>query len=165
MQKVDICNNYPYNHTVNAQKIGKALGFVSRQQSRYLVLRIGHLGISPRLLPYFMTVSRFPGIPQKELAEKIAIDKTQTTKAVDCLERCGYVERRKEEGDQRINGLFLTAEGRKILPEVREVLDSIDELLSGDFDDADIDTFLRILEAFGKALHDACDAFENKEEP
>jgi len=52
------------------------------------------------------------GLSQKELGEAIVLKKSAMTKIVHEMEAEGLVERRKAQGDQRLNALYLTPDGK-----------------------------------------------------
>ncbi len=52
-----------------------------------------------------------PGISQKELAGAIVLKKSAMTKVVNQMEAQGLIERRKGDGDKRVNALYLSAIG------------------------------------------------------
>jgi DNA-binding MarR family transcriptional regulator len=134
------------------QKLGRSLAYAAQQQRRYLCHHLAHLEIGPRTLPFYLYISHNEGLSQKELMERLFVDKTRTTKAVNHLEKSGYVERRSIEQDLRVKGVFLTEAGHKVLPEVERILKNLDGLLSDDLSENDIDNFIHMLEAFGSAV-------------
>ena len=75
-------------------------------------------------LPQFdvLATLRFSdGVTQQELAERMLVTKGNICGLIDRLERLGWVERRTDSSDRRINHLHLTASGKKridsVLPE------------------------------------------------
>jgi DNA-binding MarR family transcriptional regulator len=71
-------------------------------------IRPGAANVFPFVPPDGITVSR--------LAELARVRKQSMAEAVDQLERTGYVERRKNPGDQRSRLVFLTERGASVPP-------------------------------------------------
>ena len=51
---------------------------------------------------------RRPGASQTELADMLEIDRASAGRMIDRMEKNGWVERRPDDGDRRINRLHLT---------------------------------------------------------
>lgn len=59
-------------------------------------------------------IAHTPGIPQKELAERLEISPPSVAISIRRLETAGLVERRRDSRDGRVIRLFLTPEGEKM---------------------------------------------------
>ncbi|MGI9386594.1 MAG: MarR family winged helix-turn-helix transcriptional regulator [Methyloligellaceae bacterium] len=57
---------------------------------------------------------RRPGASQSELADMLEIEKATAGRLIDRLEENGWVERRPDTADRRINRIYMTAEAEKI---------------------------------------------------
>jgi DNA-binding MarR family transcriptional regulator len=53
------------------------------------------------------------GVTQTELAEKLLVTKGNVCQLLDRMEKIGWVQRRPDRDDARINRLYLTSAGRK----------------------------------------------------
>ena len=74
----------------------------------------------------------FNGKSQNEIAEKTFKDKVSVTKIVDNLEKRELVLRNPDKKDRRVNRIFLTDDGMKIIPKLKEVaLETLIEAFSG----------------------------------
>jgi len=87
--------------------------------------------ISAELAPYrigsgqyifLMAIAFQQPITQKELSQKLHIDKTTAAKAIARLEAEGYVRREADPADNRYHQLYLTDSGREVVPRVQEAL-------------------------------------------
>ncbi|MFO1082491.1 MAG: MarR family transcriptional regulator [Reyranellaceae bacterium] len=75
---------------------------------------------------------RRPGASQTELAEMLEVDRASAGRMIDRLERKGWLERRPDSGDRRINRLHLTGEARKVHAELWRIAQrTVDDALSG----------------------------------
>jgi len=78
-------------------------------------------GITPTRLTALSALTRYPdGLRQGDLAELMNVSAPSMTRLVDILEEAGWVERRRDPGDQRCLLLALTPVGRKTLDTLRE---------------------------------------------
>lgn len=74
-------------------------------------------GISPGLFGILVIVDANAGLTQQALADAAHLDRSTVVTVLDKLEHRGLVERRA--ADRRSNGLFLTAEGSRLLRGLR----------------------------------------------
>ena len=139
---------------MNIQRIGKALHRAHIHQDRYITRHLGHLGLNPRILAYYMAISHAEGLSQKELTKHLATEKTQTAKAVKQLENLQYIVRQQDRIDHRINNLFLSAKGREIHPEVEKQIAIMDHLFSANYSESEIDLFINMLESFAQVIRE-----------
>lgn len=74
---------------------------------------VGTDAVSPGLFGILVIVEANPGLTQQALANAAHLDRSTMVTVLDKLEDRGLVERRA--ADRRSNGLFLTAEGSRLL--------------------------------------------------
>jgi DNA-binding MarR family transcriptional regulator len=98
----------------------------------YLVL---HKGVAACVAEHDMTIAQFDvmvslsygdGLTQQELASRLLVTKGNVCGLVDRLELAGWVERRVDHRDARVNRVFLTPSGRK---KIESVVPHHDELI------------------------------------
>ena len=68
------------------------------------------------------------GLTQSHLAERVGIEVSTMTKALQRLERYGFVERRQDTQDTRVWRVFLTEQGRALRPTVTEKWNQAEQL-------------------------------------
>ncbi|MBR9909974.1 MAG: MarR family transcriptional regulator [Gammaproteobacteria bacterium] len=66
-------------------------------------------------------LSRTEGQPQSALAEQMGLGKVALGGLVDRLQANKMIERRADPADRRINNLFLTAKGKRVVKEMRQL--------------------------------------------
>jgi DNA-binding MarR family transcriptional regulator len=76
--------------------------------------RVKALGITRPQWLAIVRLNRRPGASQSELADMMEIEKAPAGKIVDRLEERGWVERRPDPVDRRINRIFLTELGERV---------------------------------------------------
>jgi DNA-binding MarR family transcriptional regulator len=76
--------------------------------------RVKALGITRPQWLAIVRLNRRPGASQSELADMMEIEKAPAGKIVDRLEERGWVERRADPVDRRVNRIFLTESGQRV---------------------------------------------------
>jgi DNA-binding MarR family transcriptional regulator len=76
--------------------------------------RVKALGITRPQWLAIVRLKRRPGASQSELADMMEIEKAPAGKIVDRLEERGWVERRPDPVDRRVNRIFLTQLGERV---------------------------------------------------
>lgn len=76
--------------------------------------RVKVLGLTRPQWLALVRLKRRPGVSQSELAEMMEIEKAPAGKIVDRMQDKGWVERRQDPTDRRINRIFLTERGEKV---------------------------------------------------
>jgi DNA-binding MarR family transcriptional regulator len=81
--------------------------------------RLAPLGLEPRHAGMLIRLAANEGLSQQAIGELIGLNPTRMVFLVDELEQRGLVERRRNAADRRSYALYLTANGRDTLREVR----------------------------------------------
>ncbi len=137
---------------MNFQEFGRIVSGTYRQQSRYIARNLEPLGITVRLLGPYMEISRHEPVSPTELTRVLESDKIAVAKSLRTLTQLSYIETVRDENDGRSKNIRLSEEGRRILPEVREVLDRLDGLAHKGASDRELETASRVLDAFRLAI-------------
>jgi DNA-binding MarR family transcriptional regulator len=66
-----------------------------------------------------ITLCHGDGITQQELAERLLVTKANVVGLIDRVSAAGWVERRPDPEDRRVNRLYLTDAGRKLAGEAQ----------------------------------------------
>jgi len=120
-------------------------------------------GIGNGQLSFFLAIATEEGISQKKLSEELLIDKTTTAKAITKLEKEGYVRREVDPDDKRSQRLFLTEEGKEVLPKVEEILGTITRQSTTGINSEDFETMMRTLnEVLNNVMEQVNDVRENR---
>jgi len=92
------------------------------------------------------------GETQRFLAEKTLRDKVSITKVIDSLAKRNLVERIPDEKDRRIKRIFLTKEGKKIIPSLKKIaLKSLENAFVG-VKQNDLENFKKVLSTINMNL-------------
>lgn len=92
--------------------IGKALSILHRGGQWFYSNRIENIDASNGQIGILFYLNGVDSASQDELAKAVEIDKTTVTRAIQKLESAGFVERKRDDTDHRINRVALTETGK-----------------------------------------------------
>lgn len=115
---------------------GRYLAFLivdaARLQRTVFDRRVRKLGFTRTQWLVLRRVEEQPGVSQSELAEMLEVEKATAGRLIDKLEEFGWLERRPDAADRRINRIYLTKLGRKIHGQIGPIAEAmVEEELSG----------------------------------
>ena len=70
-------------------------------------------------------VLRYPGITQVDLAEYIGVGRMAMSGLLDRMESKDLVSRSDDPSDKRVKRIFLTRNGKKLLPDMQAIADTL----------------------------------------
>ena len=123
----------PNNHLSSVRKrklpshlspgaIGETVGYRLRVAQiaayRRFEARLDQYGSAARYLGLLAIIGNEPGQPQSRLAEAVALKRSSLVAIIDRLAEEELVERRTDPGDRRINAVWLTERGNRIVAEL-----------------------------------------------
>jgi DNA-binding MarR family transcriptional regulator len=94
--------------------VGWLTADVARLMRTVFDRRVKELGLTRAQSLALRRLKRRPGASQSELADMMEIEKAPAGKIVDRLEERGWIERRTDPVDRRINRIFLTDRGERV---------------------------------------------------
>jgi len=111
--------------------IGFLISDVARLLRTAFDRRVRRLGLTRSQWLVINRLHRRPGATQSELAEMLEVEKATAGRMVDRMEKKGWVMRRPDAADRRVNRLFLTAEADLIQVQLAEIADrTVDNALA-----------------------------------
>ena len=111
--------------------IGYMLSDVARLMRTVFDRRMRELGLTRGQWLVLTRLYRRPGSSQTELADMLEIDRASAGRMIDRMEKNGWVERRADAGDRRINRLHLTGDARQVHADMWSVAEAtVDDALS-----------------------------------
>jgi DNA-binding MarR family transcriptional regulator len=105
------------------------------------------LGVSSTQVGALFYVAKHDGCLHKDLAAALGQHASAVTGLVGRMAEAGLLERRPDAVDGRAARLHLSARGKKTLAAARPLLAQLNELLTGGFTPAEIETVARFLRA------------------
>ena len=97
-------------------------------------------GLTPPQFDILATLHRLPGISQQELADRMLVTKANVSFILRGMEAAGWVERRADAHDARLNLLHLTAAARDLFAGVLADHDRVLAHTLGGFSDDELQT-------------------------
>lgn len=104
------------------KSVGKYISKINRRLNILLTHDLKKLNIGSGQYLFLINLYKQEGVNQKELGEKLNIDKANTARAIKKLEKIGYVESIIDAEDKRNKKIYLTKEGHTIIPFIKESL-------------------------------------------
>ncbi len=118
-------------------RLGGLISYLLRAQAAFYTQRLKPYNISYGQFPFLMVLYHKDGVNQETIAKKLLFNKATIARAIDKLEREGYVYRRQDERDARANRIFLTEKGREIKPVILGLSNEWNSVLLAEFTDVE----------------------------
>jgi DNA-binding MarR family transcriptional regulator len=111
--------------------IGFLISDVARLMRTAFDRRVRQLGLTRSQWLVINRLHRHPGATQSELAEMLEVEKATAGRMVDRMEKKGWVVRRPDAADRRVNRLHLTAEADLIQVQLAQIAErTVDDALA-----------------------------------
>jgi len=112
---------------------GRLSSYVMRAKAAYYSERLEPYRINYGQYPFLRALYREDGVNQETLAKKLLFNKATIARAIDKLERAGYVLRARDKSDGRANRVFLTERGWEIKPAMDQISDDWNRIVTSGF--------------------------------
>lgn len=131
---------------VKNQSAGYLLNHLARIFARGLTARIKPLGLSTGTFPALLELWETDGLTQKQLVERLDIEQATMANTLARMERDGLIVRKKDEGDGRVQRVWLTAQAQDLRgPAVSAALDENTSALAG-LSETERDQFVALMQ-------------------
>lgn len=118
------------------------------------------LGVHPGQLPVFAILREHEGISLRELADSLHIKPPTVTVTIQRLEKVGFVSKKPDEKDQRVNRIYLTEKGKNLSEEMLLLVHENERILMEGFTEEELgllkDFLNRMIENLAQAPAGAC---------
>src|ERR1700759_2615992 len=132
-----------------------ALGEVARLVRAYAGKQAARYGITRAQWAVLAKVERTEGLKQTELAEQMEMQPITLTRLIDRLCDNGWIERRSDDTDRRVNRLYLRKAARPLLSKLSGLRSELTESALEGISPADASRLLTQLEAIKENLRNA----------
>ncbi|NGP90272.1 MarR family winged helix-turn-helix transcriptional regulator [Fodinibius halophilus] len=89
----------------------REIGMIARALDSISNIEFKELDLAKGQYLYLVRICEHPGIIQGEVAKMIKVDRTTAARAIKKLERNGFIEKRGDKNNKKINRLFPTDKG------------------------------------------------------
>jgi DNA-binding MarR family transcriptional regulator len=120
------------------ENIGKLNAAVHRNLQCLFNDKLKGIDIGCGQYDFFYVISLYEGITQKELSERLYINKSTTAKVIKNLSAKGYIRREKDAQDRRFERLYLTEKGRGITKEIHKTFLDVVAITTKDLSEDEI---------------------------
>ena len=112
--------------------LGFLISDAARLQRTVFDRRVRRLGFTRSQWLVLRRLGRQPGASQSKLAEMMEVEKATAGRLIDKLEENGWLERRPDEADRRINRIYMTQKGQSVHDAIGPISEAmVEEELSG----------------------------------
>lgn len=129
-----------------ARDLIKYISRLEQQRRRYINMNLREYKLHHSMFRIILALDREPGISQDYLCEILWMDKSNMARLCCQLEELGYINREQSQEDRRQKKLYLSDNGRKLLPIIRSLLCKYQEVVSEGMDTCEVKEVLRLLE-------------------
>lgn len=134
--------------------MGKYLSILHRQEQKYINKAMQSFDLGFSSYNFLLYISKNEGINQRQICHILALDEALATRTMKKLEKKGFIFRKKDEQDQRSYTLYLTQQGKEMIPIIKKLLFNWWSNLTQELDHKESSLLLKQLEQMSeKAIH------------
>ena len=108
--------------------------------------------LPPAQVQALKVIIHSPGMSQRELSDRLRIQRATTTVMLQKMEKAGYIDRRADPMDQRIYRIYPTEAALAMEEQDRKLVDSYFARVIAGIDEAELDTLNQLLARLGTNL-------------
>ena len=97
-------------------------------------------------MSFLLKLNEMGKVTQKDLAESRNLNNATVTRALERLEKKGFVKRIDDENDKRKRIVLLTSEGKQTINEILKKHESFKKDVFDDFDDNELQNLMTLLD-------------------
>jgi len=127
------------------EHIGKYLSIAKRFHSIMLDKKLKGLEMSSGQIFLLHALYKKEGVSQQELCDFYQIDKAAVGRSLKKLEKVELIVKETNNEDKRYHKLFLTEKGKKMIPLLREILDTCEKELQANLTSEEIELFFKVV--------------------
>lgn len=130
----------------------RRIEYVSRLHHMAFKSRLQDVGIPPAQMGALRTITRFPGMSQRELADKLHIQRATATVMLQKMEKAGLIRRENDLEDQRISRIYPSDYALSVDEENRKSVEAYFDQCFQDVTQEEVTLLLDILSRLGKRI-------------
>lgn len=129
-----------------SERIGAKIAYIFSHNHQYIENALEAYNLKGPMFAFLLTLSHKDGCSQESLARYLRFSKATATRVIKSLEKNGYVYREKDENDRRIYRVFISDEGREVVPAINNALQEWNNILLSDLSDEEEQIFRNLLD-------------------
>ncbi|MEK4058339.1 MULTISPECIES: MarR family winged helix-turn-helix transcriptional regulator [Paenibacillus] len=134
------------------KEILREIGMIARALDSISNIEFKEYELTKGQYLYLVRICENPGIIQEKLAEMIKVDRTTAARAIKKLEIHGFVEKRDDQINKKINRLFPTEKGENVLPFIKRENDHSNSVALAGFSEREAETIFELLQRVRKNI-------------
>ncbi len=128
------------------KEILREIGMIARALDSISNIEFKELDLTKGQYLYLVRICENPGIIQERLAEMIKVDRTTAARAIKKLEMQGFIEKKKDDDNQKNKKLFPTEKGEQVYPFLKREGEYSDMIALSGFSPEEAETILNLLQ-------------------
>lgn len=130
---------------MSSKTIGEYIALIHRHNQTYMKHKTESLNLGYGQYIFILYLLKCDGISQNDLAKILSLDKGTIARSLKKLEETGYIQRKTDPNDKRVHRVYITDAGRKIGPEIKEILRERKSILLDGFTEEEINLLSPLL--------------------
>jgi DNA-binding MarR family transcriptional regulator len=127
-------------------KLSKYTGGIYRCTQTYMNELLKPYGLSSASCPYLLALYHEDGINQNQLSKELSVDKAMSARELKKLINEGYVKKEVDKKDTRANKLYLTNEGKSMIPAIRREISVWNDAITQELNEKEKNELIRMLD-------------------
>jgi DNA-binding MarR family transcriptional regulator len=132
------------------KEILREIGMIARALDSISNIEFKEFELTKGQYLYLVRICENPGIIQEKVAEMIKVDRTTAARAIKKLEMNGFIEKKDDQHNKKINRLFPTEKGEKVYPFIKRENDYSNTVALEGFSEKEVDTIFNLLQRVRK---------------
>jgi DNA-binding MarR family transcriptional regulator len=134
------------------KEILREIGMIARALDSISNIEFKEYDLTKGQYLYLVRICENPGIIQEKLAEMIKVDRTTASRSIRKLEMNGFIEKRDDLQNQKINRLFPTEKGENVYPFIKRENDYSNLVALAGLSDKEVETIFTLLQRVRKNI-------------
>lgn len=124
----------------------REIGMIARALDSISNIEFKEFDLTKGQYLYLVRICENPGIIQEKLAEMIKVDRTTAARAIKKLEMSGFIEKKDDQQNKKINRLFPTERGASVYPCIKRENEYSNSVALEGFSEGEIEILVHLLQ-------------------
>ncbi|NMP07673.1 MarR family winged helix-turn-helix transcriptional regulator [Paenibacillus polymyxa] len=134
------------------KEVLREIGMIARALDSISNIEFKEYDLTKGQYLYLVRICENPGIIQEKLAEMIKVDRTTASRAIQKLVINGFIEKKEDQHNKKINKLFPTEKGNSVYPFIKREHDYSDQVALAGFSESEVNTIFTLLQRVRKNI-------------
>ncbi|WZL73284.1 MarR family transcriptional regulator [Clostridiaceae bacterium 35-E11] len=134
------------------KEILREIGMIARALDSISNIEFKEYDLTKGQYLYLVRICENPGIIQEKLAEMIKVDRTTASRAIKKLEINGFIDKKEDKDNRKINKLFPTQKGKEVYVFIKRENDYSNAVALEGFSESEEETIFNLLQRVRKNI-------------